>query len=410
MFASMAGSAVLGLWLALSGAIETDEKEMQSPRVMMIVPDLLAKTKARLHTGDARLAAALDALRKEADEALQAGPFSVMQKPRVAASGDKHDYLSQGPYYWPDPKKQDGLPYVGRDGQVNPESVNGTDRLAFNRMSAAVETLALAHYFTGDDRYAAHAARLLRTWFLDPATRMNPHLNFGQAVPGKCDGRPTGIIDSRVLVYVVDAVKLLETSPQWSADDRAGMRAWCTAYLDWLLNDKFGREEAAAKNNHGTWCDAQVVALAIFVGRDEVARQTLTTSARQRIATQIEPDGRQPLELARTRSFFYSLVNLRAMFVLATLGDRVGVDLWRYRTDDGRCLQRALDYMAAYADPAQKWPHRSLDLPREELAPFLCQAAAVYGLAAYRQQAIKHLPPDARELRLALVLYAAPGE
>jgi hypothetical protein len=371
---------------ATASAAEDELKELQSLRLAMVSLDGLARAKASLRAaGDPMsLGVAMTALGREADEALGAGPFSVMQKTRAAPSGDKHDYLSQAPYFWPNPKKKDGLPYVNRDGRVNPEAVHGSDRLALNRMATAVQTLALAYELTGEERYAKHAGRLLRAWFLDPATRMAPHLNYGQGVPGQSQGRSYGIIETRVLVYVVDAARMLESSAAWTAEDRRGMVAWCEAYLDWLRTSKHGREEESAPNNHGTWHDAQVVALALYVGQPNVARKVLEGSRERRIARHVEPDGRQPRELARTRSFFYSLVNLRALFVLATLGQRVGVDLWHYRTDDGRSLKGALDYLARYADPKETWPHKTLDFPREELVPFLQQAAAVYGEDGYR--------------------------
>ncbi|MDQ3813687.1 MAG: alginate lyase family protein, partial [Armatimonadota bacterium] len=187
----------------------------------------LSTAKARLAAGDQTLQPALHKLVQEADDSLKAGPFSVMQKRLVPPSGDKHDYMSLGPYWWPDPAKPDGKPYIRRDGYVNPESTNDdTDRPKLAKMKANVETLALTTYFTGKEAYAEHAARLLRTWFLDPATRMNPHLNYGQAIPGIVDGRGIGIIDTGILAALCDAVALLEASPAWTPDDQRGLVQW----------------------------------------------------------------------------------------------------------------------------------------------------------------------------------------
>lgn len=367
--------------LAISAAAA--ERAGGLPRVFAISPQGLAETKA--HVGDKSIEPAVKRLRQQAASALKAGPFSVMDKTRLPPSGDKHDYLSLGPYWWPDPEKKDGLPYIRRDGEVNPESRTGTDRPAFEGMASSVYPVALAHYLTGDEACARHAATLLRVWFLDPATRMNPHLNYGQGIPGHTEGRAAGIIDTHSLVDVIDAAGLLESSPDWTPEDRRGMMAWCKAYLQWLRTSKIGRGEARAPNNHGTWYDAQVAALALFVGQDGVARETLETAKHRRIDVQIQPDGSQPLELARTKSFAYTLFNLRALFVLASLGERLGVDLWNYRSPDGRSIRAALDAVAEYARPDKRWPHKELHFDRSGLVPILMQAAVVYREPRYQK-------------------------
>jgi hypothetical protein len=366
------------LLLGSLGLLQAEERPPQLLQGYSVSLPSLAQTRTRVQEGDVSLREAMTRLRDEADAALKTGPFSVIDKPRTPPSGDKHDYLSQAPYFWPDRTKKDGLPYVRRDGQINPESVDGTDRPALNAMASSVQTLALAYYLTGEERYAEHAARLVRVWFLDPATRMNPHLKYGQGIPGQTEGRGLGIIETRVLIDVVEAVGLLESSAHWKAEDQQGIVQWCAAYLDWLRTSELGRQEEAAQNNHGTWYDAQIVALAVFVGQKDLARQVLEGCKDRRIGTQLEPDGRQPHELARTRSFFYSLVNLRALFVLAHYGQPLGVDLWHYRTADGRSVRGALDYLAAYAAPDRKWPYPELQMDRAELIPFLQQATVVY--------------------------------
>ncbi len=394
--------------LLLSSLVMTAEAAETAPplpRVFTLSPQRLAETKIRASTKDKSLQPAIDRLRKEADNALKAGPFSVVNKSRTPPSGDKHDYLSLAPYYWPNPDTKDGLPYVSKDGQRNPSARIGTDSPAQGRMSSSVQTLALAFYLTGEEAYARHAAKLLRVWFIDPATRMNPNLNYAQGIPGITAGRSFGIIDTVGLIGVVDAAGLLESSSAWSSEDRKAMTTWFEGYLDWFKTSKLGQQEGKATNNHGTWYDTQVVALALYVGQDGLARDTLEAAKHRRIDAQIEPDGSQPRELARTRSFGYSIYNLRALFTLASLGDRVGVDLWHYRTPDGRSIRAAFDVVAPYADPNKTWPHKELHFDRSELLPLLQHAALVFDEPRYREL-LQFFPADEVAANRAKLLYA----
>jgi hypothetical protein len=350
-------------------------------------PEGLMKTKSRIAKGDPALQPALEKLRGEAETALAAGPFSVMDKKLVPPSGDKHDYLSIGPYWWPDPEKKDGLPYLRRDGETNPQrNDDSTDARSLSQMLSNVETLALGYCLTGKEPYAGQAARLLRVWFLDPATWMNPNLEYGQAIPGRVEGRGIGLIDTWRFATMLDAVTLLASSPSWTAQDQAEMVAWFDAYLAWMRTSKNGQDEDAQENNHGTFYDVQAARYALFVGKQDLAREVLERSKQRRIATQIEPDGRQPHELARTKSFSYSAFNLKAFFALAAMGERLGVDLWHYETHDGRGIRKALDFLAPYADPARPWPYQQIGSGasyRLDLAPLLRQGARAYGDARY---------------------------
>jgi hypothetical protein len=300
-----------------------------------------------------------------------------MDKAVAPPSGDKHDYLSQAPYWWPDPSKPNGTPYIRKDGQRNPEIGRITDRDNLGRLGDAVTTLALAYAYTGREAYAAHAARLVRAWFIDPATRMNPHLTYGQYIPGINLGRGIGIIETRNLPELLEGVLLIAGSPAWTRADEDGLQAWMRGYLSWLLESAHGREEAQNGNNHETWYDVQVAGLAIYTGQMDVARRTLE-GARARIASQLEPDGRQPKEIERTRSWHYSAFNLDAFMDLATLGERAGVDLWHYRTADGRSIRQAVDYLVPYAAGDRKWPYDEMAFSPGTIHRILRRSAAAW--------------------------------
>ncbi|MEV5355320.1 alginate lyase family protein [Streptomyces sp. NPDC052693] len=359
----------------------------------------LHRTKLRLEHGDPALRRAVQALRARADRWLGQGPWTVVDKPRPAPSGDVHDYLSQAPYWWPTtaPSAENpwGCPYVQRDGERNPEVDTGTDRQDVEKTFDSAYDLSLAWYYTGEKRYALKAGQVLRTWFLDPATRMNPHLRHAQFIPCKYDGRAIGIIDfSQSYTSVLDALALLATgAPGWTARDRAGMTAWNTAFLDWLRTSDFGRQEAAATNNHGTFHDLQVAALAHATGDEELARRTVLEARSTRIAPQIAPDGSQPQELARTRSWHYSAFTLVAHTRLAAVGRNVGVNLWAYQGPQGQSLFKAVDYLLPAATGASAWPHPELDFRRFAATDVVHAAADAGDPRARRAVPLLQEPP-----------------
>ena len=355
------------------------------PRVFLLDAKQLAGERQRSRAGDPSSKPALTKLEADARKALTDGPFTVTSKEVTPPSGDKRDYMSQAPYFWPDPKSPNGLPYIRRDGERNPEIDKINNHRVKDLMERAVETLALAYYLTGNETYAERAAGLLRVFFLSSETRMNPNLEFAQGIPGINTGRGIGLIETRGLTRVVDAIGLLGGSRSWTTDDQRGMEKWFSEFLRWMLESKHGRDEAAAKNNHGTYYDVQVVSFALFVGNTNLAKRVVLESRTKRIALQIEPDGSQPLELERTRAWSYSVGNLDGLMQLARLAENVGVDLWHYRTRDGRSIQKALEFLRPFALGKQKWPYQQLgEWQPQILFPLIERAAKHYDDAQFR--------------------------
>ncbi|MBX7257016.1 MAG: alginate lyase family protein [Candidatus Hydrogenedentes bacterium] len=355
------------------------------PRVFLLDGQSLVDTRARVQAGDSAFTVPIAALRTAADAALTAGPFSVMDKPFTPPSGDKHDYMSVGPYWWPDPTKKDGLPYINKDGEVNPDR-NKYDNVGLGSMARNATLLAQAYWFTGEEKYAERAALLVRVWFLDEATRMNPNLKYGQAVPGRSEGRGIGIIDTAGLADFLDSIGLLAGSKSWTGSDQAGLVQWFKEYTNWLTTHPYGIAESQEKNNHGTWYDVQVATFALFTGDEALAKKVLSEVGSKRIAAQIEPDGGQPLELRRTNSYNYSVMNLRAFFNLARLGEHTGVDLWHFQTEDGRSIRKALDYILNHAFGSEKWAYKNLKpIAPKVILPMTWRAARVYKDGEYAQ-------------------------
>lgn len=363
-------------------------RSTREPASPAIVPGLraeaLADARARVREVDPKVMTAYLTLLADANKALQAPLVFVTQK-RVLLppSGNAHDYFSLSPYWWPDSSKSNGLPYIRRDGVTNPESKRDLDQPRIAAMGSNVHTLALAWYFTDEERYAARSAAQLRAWFLDPQTRMTPHLRFAQLVRGNPAERGSGIIDTRWFIESVQAATLLRGSKSWSASDDAALKSWFKTYLDWLLTSPNGAHERAAKNNHGSWYAAQTASYALYVGDTTLARQ-IAESAKARVAWQIQAGGQQPTELERTRSMHYSAFNIEALSRLAEVGRVVGVDLWNFQTPEGGSLRRAIEHVARYVESGEKWPGEQIDpIEPQSMVIQMRRPRAVYGDPTY---------------------------
>lgn len=294
---------------------------------------------------------AIDRVIAEANILLKKGPYSVMYKKSIANSGDKHDYISIGIYWWPDPSKPDGKPYISKDGQTNPESGNDTfDKSSLQQFIASIQTFTLAYLLTGEQSYANYAAELIKVWFLYPETSMNPNMNYGQAVPGLNDGRAEGIIETVQFINVVEAIKVLYKNSFLSKKDYSGLQRWFKSYLKWLTTNNIGLEAFKKTNNHGTWYAVQVVQYAKFTNQKNIAKKILEEIVPSRINSQMTVDGKFPEELERTRPLHYTLYNLTPLMILAYLAEEIGIDYWNYKTEDGKSIRKALDFILPYLE------------------------------------------------------------
>ncbi|MFJ2992870.1 alginate lyase family protein [Pandoraea sp. NPDC087047] len=393
-----AGLCLLQWMIVPAGHAET----LPAPTVYTLDPQALAQAKNALAHDAPVLLPAYRKLVSDAGRAMTVAPLSVTAKGIMPPSGDKHDYLSMAPYWWPDATRPNGLPYMRRDGRINPSTKNNdTDSRRIETFSDTVGTLGMAYYFTGERRYAERAALLLRTWFLDPATRMNPNLEYAQAVMGVNNGRGTGIIDTRHFWQVIDTIGIITPAGVLSDDEQAGLKRWFTDYTHWMMSSKGGRDEAAATNNHGSYFDEQLVNQARYIGDDALARSVLSEAQRKRYDVQIRSDGRQPLELVRTRAFHYSVFNLQALTRMAHYGQATGVDLWAYPQASKAALQTAVDYLAPYVLNPSTWPYTDIQgVAYADFLPVYLQARRAYGPPADDAAIVKTLferVPAARE-------------
>ena len=346
--------------------------------LLLISEDEAAALRAALERKDARVSAAVDRWRKAAEGRLKEGPWSVTFTRPTGTTAGPHDFFSEGPYWWPDPANPAG-PYVRRDGKVNPDRFTANDR-DMGTMSEAVLDLGLAAWLFNEPHFAEHASKILRTWFVDPDTRMNPNLEYGQAIRGVTEGRGIGVIDTVPLIWAAQGIAFLDRSGFWNAADRDAVRGWFRDYLRWLTSSRKGLDEKINGNNHSTWWTAQVAAYAIVAGDESSQAMAWNVYRDYLVPAELRPDGAAPKEEERTKSLSYSAMNLNGLSIICRLADRRGVDLWTYQSPGGSSMLRSVAYLAPFVRNPTAWTKPQIEPYKADQAYFL----AVVGMGAGR--------------------------
>lgn len=338
----------------------------------------------------------------EAALALKQQPVTVTAQSCPRSAGGIHDFYSEGDYWWPDPKNPSG-PFIQKDGLTNPENFTA-HRLAMIRFSRIIGALASAYKITGDKKYVQQALLHMEAWFINPATMMNPDLQYAQAIKGVATGRGIGIIDTIQLMEVVQGMEAMQDSPLVSKELLTGIKGWFSKYLNWLTTHPYGKDEMNAKNNHGTCWVMQAACFAKFTGNTEVTDFCRNRYKEVLLPAQMAADGSFPLELKRTKPFGYSLFNLDAMSTICQILSTPTDNLWLYQSTDGRSIKKGIEFMSPFLKDKTAWPYAH-DVMHWESWP-VAQPALVFGAAAYNNtdwldtwKKLDHAPSDEEVIR-----------
>jgi hypothetical protein len=297
-----------------------------------------------------------DRVLKAANGYLTEEPVTVTAASSPRSAGGKHDFFSEGDYWWPDPANPDG-PYIQKDGMTNPDNFVA-HRHAMVRMSRIVASLTAAHRITGDDKYAQHAIKHLKAWFVDDETKMNPHLLYAQAIKGRFTGRGIGIIDTLHLIEPARSAQLLEKSGQLKGEELAAIKKWFATYLTWMTTHEYGIKEMNAENNHGTCWVAQVAAFASLTGDEEKLAFCRKRYKEVLLPDQMAEDGSFPRELKRTKPYGYALFNADAMATVCQILSTKDDNLWAFQTPDGKSMRKGVAWIHPYIADKSKWPYK----------------------------------------------------
>jgi hypothetical protein len=304
----------------------------------------------------ARAVAKLDRARilKLTNDALKLKPLAITDSIATNSAGGPHDFFSQADYSWPNPATTNGLPYVNRDGLSNPD-VFSAHRTAMRNMKDAVAALSAAYALTGDDKYVRKATELLKVFFLDDKTRMNPNLNYAQAVLGESSGRSWGIIDTLHLAELTVAVPFLEKSPTFDSAVDRGLKKWFTDYIHWMTTSTNGVKEMNAANNHSIAYFVQLASFAKFIGDQKTLDFSRQRFKEVLLPNQMSTNGSFPLELKRTKPYGYSIFQADNVATLCLLLSTPEDDLWKFQLPDGRTAKDSVDFIYPYLADKNKW-------------------------------------------------------
>ncbi len=341
----------------------------------MLTADEAGRIRSAIPQSSGRIADRAHQLRALADKEMSNGPWSVTGHRPPNSKFDPHDYYSEGPYFWPDPKNPNG-PYIRKDGERNPK------RFVHNRndlgaMSTAVLTLGVAAWLFDDRRYAERASQVLSTWFINPQTRMNPNLEHGQAVIGVNDGRGTGLIDTVSLIQCAQGIRLLEKSGQIDPAVADPLHQWFSRFLTWMTTSDKGKAEGKSGNNHATWWTAQVAAYATLTGNQAALDLAWDRYRTYLVPEEIKPNGSCPREEARTNSLSYSVMNADGFATLCRIAQSSGKwNLWSFETPKGISYEKVVRYVEPYVLHPDQWKGKQIEAFKPDSTIFLGLAGA----------------------------------
>jgi len=331
----------------------------------------------------------------EAAWAMRQEPETVTANHSSRSAGGPHDFFSEGDYWWPNPVSVDS-PYIQKDGLTNPDNFTA-HRLSMIRFSKIVGALASAYKITGDARYLQHALKHVNAWFVDVATKMNPNLQFAQAIKGRATGRGIGIIDTIQLMEVVQGLMSMYGADACNNNALIEVKEWFEKYIEWLTMHPFGKDEMNAQNNHGTCWVMQVAVFAKFTHNTKWMDFCRDRFQHILLPTQMALDGSFPLELKRTKPYGYALFNLDAMVAICQILSDKEHDLWQYTTNDGKTIRKAIEYMYPFIQDKLKWPFQK-DVMYWDDWP-VAQPSLVFGAKAFENNQwfgtwtrLEHLP------------------
>lgn len=325
--------------------------------LVFVDKQFLQQTKENIYKGQGIWNDVKFELERKAQQVIALGPWSVTYHKSPAVSNNKHDFYNEGPYWWCNSSDPEG-PYILRDGEYNPDRFIHHET-AMRAMAETVMYLSMAGYYLDKSKYTDRAVELISTWFLDEETKMNPHLEYGQAIRGICDGRGIGIIETAILIRVVYAAGFISLEERYQ-NEIFQLKKWFESYITWLTTSEKGLEEKNHINNHANWWNTQVASFSAFIENEELMHECFERFKSHIIPNQMDVDGSFIDEIKRTNSYSYNHYNLEASTIICEIAYNKGVDLWNFKTSDNKGMECGIKFMLPYLENPFLWNHQQI--------------------------------------------------
>lgn len=329
----------------------------QKPYTFVKNPQIFIENNEKIKKGSKQLNSAKIELVNEANKILKKRElYSVTFKSQLPPSNSKNDYYSMAPYWWPDETKEDGIPYKRKDGKVNPESKQIIDGYMLGSISTDVYKLGLAYFYTQDEKYVKWINELIAVFFINTETKMNPHFNYAQLIPGRKRLEGGSItIGSVSFIRFLEGVQFVKHSREFDQEQLHKLKQWFSDFVSWMENDNAPKMESKAQNNIGVYYTAQLVTYHLFIGNEAKAKNILETQGKYIVDKQISHDGALKAELKRATPWSYVRYTITAFDYLVALSDILDVDLYCYANAEGGSIDKMYKWLLPYAESKKRW-------------------------------------------------------
>ena len=206
--------------------------------------------------------------------------------------------------------------------------------------------LTLASYFSDDNSYADHAVSIIKEWFLDQNTKVNPSKVFTEATHR--------LLKTTYVYTLFDSLRLLRKKGRFSEDEWHGLQRWFTQVMEAMdQSARAWRLGYTSKDHIGLYYDIQYSSIAAFINNSTQMYKTIQDSI-ARLYEHVAPDGTLHNEITKKSCESNQIFALAGWQTMDRMASKLGIDLWNQAIDDSdkysrlcRTMVTTISYLSA---------------------------------------------------------------